>query len=117
MLATVAQATLEVEELRRSLDSCGLRYLLSIRMLVNHNRRNGMSGATTPASMSSGRGQTRLSFRNMVWAMHSESQDVLLNAASNCCSNGKMLWPEAKNLGVFLWLRSNETLVCFSRTW
>ncbi|EIW73255.1 hypothetical protein TREMEDRAFT_24795 [Tremella mesenterica DSM 1558] len=113
MLATVAQGTLEVEELRRSLDHCGLRYLLSLRFFVNYNRRASTSGANTPLSSGmSGqlRPQQRLSFRNIVWAMHSESQELLLNAATNTCMNGKMLWGEAKNLGVFLWLRSAEVV-------
>jgi len=119
MLATVAQATMEVERQRRSLDLCGLRYLLSIRMLVNQNRRAGANGIATPTSGPRSPGSdltspTRLSFRNIVWATHSESQEVLLSAATECCSNGKLLWPDAKRLGVFLWLSSSEVVVCQS---
>jgi hypothetical protein len=53
----------------------------------------------------------KISFRNIVWATHSESQDLLLSAATECCDNGKMLWPDAKRLGVFLWLKSSDTIV------
>ena len=116
MLATIAQATIEVERQRRSLDICGLRYLISIRMFMNLNRRAGASGTATPASGSdTTRGDiphsSRLSLRNIVWATHSESQEVILSAATECCSNSKMLWSDAKRLGVFLWLRSSETVV------
>lgn len=116
LLATVAQATLEMERQRRALDTCGMRYLLSIRMFANQNRRAGTSGTQTPASGTVTPGgpvptRSRLSFRNIVWAMHSESQDVLLSAATECCRDHKMLWPDAKRFGVLLWLRSRETIV------
>jgi hypothetical protein len=112
MLSTIAQATVEVEEQRRSLDICGLRYLISIRMFVNYDRLAGrVSGTATPSSIYSVRPRQRLSFRNIVWASHSESEDVLLSASIESCENGKMIWEDAKRLGVFLWLRSAETAV------
>lgn len=46
--------------------------------------------------------------------MHSDSQELLLEATSQCCKNGKMLWEDAKKLGVFLWLKSAETAVCYN---
>ncbi|WVQ76366.1 hypothetical protein IAR50_006031 [Cryptococcus sp. DSM 104548] len=116
-LATVAQVTLEAERQRRSLDICGMRYLTSIRMAVNWDRIHKTSGDVTSSSGTSlkqnpgasGRGANHLSFRNIVWAMHSESQDILMEAATQCCSNGKMVWKDAKKFGVFLWLKSAET--------
>ncbi|ODO01962.1 WD-repeat protein [Cryptococcus wingfieldii CBS 7118] len=116
-LATVAQVTLEVKRQRRSLDICGMRYLTSIRMSVNWDRIHKTSGNVTPPSGTglgqnlgaSGKGASHLSFRNIVWAMHSESQDILMEAATQCCSNGKMVWKDAKKFGVFLWLKSAET--------
>jgi hypothetical protein len=117
LLATIAQATLEIERQRRALDVNGLRYLISIRLLANQDRRTGLSGTATPASglrtPSSGASSrsSRLSFRNIVWATHSESQDILLQAATECCRDGKMVWSDAKHLGIFLWLSSTETIV------
>lgn len=116
-LAALAQATLEVEHSRRSLDICGLRYLISLRMFVNHDRLSGASGATTPAPKgglqlpSQLRPRPKISFRNIVWATHSESNEVLLQAATESCENGKMLWEDARRLGVFIWLRSPEAIV------
>ncbi|WVR03440.1 hypothetical protein IAU60_000431 [Kwoniella sp. DSM 27419] len=125
-LATVIQATLEAEEQRRSLDLCGMRYLLSLQMYVNWNRLSTTSGAMTPMNgdpmRSSGvddidghlnstgrrRGRQHFSFRNVVWATHSDSHDLLLSASTNTCRNGKMLWEDASRMGVFLWLKPGE---------
>ena len=46
----------------------------------------------------------------MVWAFHSESQDVLLEASIKACP-GKLTWENAKALGLFMWLRSPEVIV------
>lgn len=99
-------AYIKAERQRRSLDKCGLRYLISIGMAVNNVTRRADANGSTSTSEA-----MRISFRNFVWATHSESQDLLLSAATECCENGKMLWDDAKRLGVFLWLRSSETLV------
>jgi hypothetical protein len=47
----------------------------------------------------------------MVWAFHSESQGLLLDAINTAC-NGKMLWSDARALGIALWLNSTDELVC-----
>jgi hypothetical protein len=39
----------------------------------------------------------------MIWAFHSESQYLLLNASIAACS-GKMCWSDARALGVSIWL-------------
>ncbi|ORY25155.1 RAVE protein 1 C terminal-domain-containing protein [Naematelia encephala] len=115
MLATIAQATLEVEQQRRSLDISGLRYLISIRIFFNQTQRPSLSGTATPITDTHVTTETslhgaRLSFRNIVWATHSESQEMLLTAATECCLNGKMLWEDAKRYGVFLWLQSTDAI-------
>lgn len=40
---------------------------------------------------------------------------MLLSAATRCCSDGKMMWEDAKRLGVFLWLKSTEAIVSVLR--
>ncbi|WOO80078.1 Regulator of V-ATPase in vacuolar membrane protein 1 [Vanrija pseudolonga] len=117
LLAALAQATLEVEQSRRSLDLCGLRYLISIRTFVNRDRRAAgqQSGAVTPRGGVPGLPpppvtHARISFRNIVWATHSESQEVLLQAAGQACENNKMMWEDAKRLGIFLWLKSTDAI-------
>ncbi|KAK4688553.1 rabconnectin-3a, partial [Tremellales sp. Uapishka_1] len=107
-LATLAQATLEIESQRRSLDLCGLRYLISLRLFVNYNRRS-TSGTSTPRALSATESD-RISFRNIVWASHSGSQEILLSATTDCCDHKKMVWTDAQRYGVFLWLKSTETI-------
>ncbi|BEI81268.1 hypothetical protein CcaverHIS002_0204280 [Cutaneotrichosporon cavernicola] len=115
-LAALAQAVLEVEASRRSLDICGLRYLISIRAFANRDRRTALSGAATPLPIPIPEeglrptAHSRISFRNIVWATHSESQVVLLQAATASTENNKMMWEDAKRLGVFLWLRNQEEI-------
>jgi hypothetical protein len=53
----------------------------------------------------------RLRYRDMIWAFHSESQDLLLNASTAAC-NGKMCWSDARALGVSIWLNSVESMAC-----
>ncbi|KAJ3966484.1 RAVE protein 1 C terminal-domain-containing protein [Lentinula raphanica] len=110
-LIVLIQTTLEIDEQSRSLDSNGLRYLITMRSFYILNRR-----ASTPASPQSsgaiprntGR-RERLRYRDMVWAFHSESQDLLLGTSSAAC-NGKMGWSDARALGISLWLNSIESL-------
>ncbi|KAE9408257.1 WD repeat-containing protein [Gymnopus androsaceus JB14] len=110
-LIVLIQTTLEIDEQRRSLDSNGLRYLISMRSFYILNFR-----ASTPASPESsgtiprdtGR-RERLRYRDMIWAFHSESQDLLLGASSAAC-NGKMCWSDARALGISIWLNSVESL-------
>jgi hypothetical protein len=120
--------TPQIEEQQRSLDLSGLRYLTSLRFFVLWNKRTPSGTASPidttsslsdrpptpppPPPLTSGHHHERLSFRNVVWAFHSESQEILLGAAV-AASGGKMLWKDASAMGVFLWLRSTEALVSF----
>lgn len=96
-LAVAVQTTLEIEEQRRALDESGLRFLISMRSFYILNARED-SGSSS---------RQRLRYRDMVWAFHSESQDLLLAAATQACG-GKMLWNDAKAVGVFLWLATAQ---------
>lgn len=104
---------LKIDEQRRALDANGLRYVLSMRSFYILNRRI----ASDPGSPRSGGSiplQTgwrgRLRYRDIIWAFHSESQDLLLTTSAAAC-NGKMLWSDARALGVFIWLTSVDTMV------
>ncbi len=68
---------------------------------------NGVVNGATP-EMSARR--ERLRYRDMIWAFHSESQELLLNASTGACG-GKLTWPGARALGISLWLTSIESLV------
>ncbi|KAG9314237.1 RAVE protein 1 C terminal-domain-containing protein [Chiua virens] len=112
-LIVLIQTTLEMDEQRRALDANGLRYVFSMRSFYISNRRV----ASDPGSPHSGDGgiprqtgwRERIRYRDMIWAFHSESQDLLLNTSTTAC-NGKMLWSDARALGVFIWLTSVDTM-------
>ena len=53
----------------------------------------------------------RLAFRNVVWATHSDTQEILLHATTEACPGGRMLWKDASRFGLFMWLRSRESIV------
>ncbi|EMD42152.1 hypothetical protein CERSUDRAFT_110689 [Gelatoporia subvermispora B] len=110
-LLVLIQTTLEIQEQRRALDANGLRYLISMRVFYILNQR--VSQPNTPASSGAQAvrlsRRTRLRYRDMIWAFHSESQDMLLSASAAACG-GKMCWPDARALGVFIWLNSVETM-------
>ncbi|OCB85636.1 hypothetical protein A7U60_g7286 [Sanghuangporus baumii] len=118
-LSVLVQTRLEIEELRRSLDANGLRYLISMRSFFILNARAASPRFPgTPASTGSyplassprhALGRERLRFRDMVWAFHSESQEILLTASTSACG-GKMKWVDARALGVFLWLKSVDSM-------
>ncbi|KAG8746797.1 regulator of (H+)-ATPase in vacuolar membrane [Ceratobasidium sp. 428] len=111
-LIVMIQTTLEIDEQRRSLDANGLRYLISIRSFYTLNKRLESSNKALEITAVSG-GRTgkrdRLRYRDMVWAFHSESQQIMLGASTEACG-GRMTWADAKALGVFLWTRSSEDL-------
>ncbi|KAJ7099614.1 RAVE protein 1 C terminal-domain-containing protein [Mycena crocata] len=110
-LLVLIQTTLEIDEQRRALDSNGLRYLISMRSFYILNHRASAPGS--PESHGAIPRQTgrreRLRYRDMVWAFHSESQDLLLAASTAAC-NGKMCWSDARALGVSIWLNSIEAM-------
>ncbi|CAG8530036.1 3694_t:CDS:10 [Cetraspora pellucida] len=94
-LLALVDTLIQVESQKRSLDENGVRYVLFMRRYHYLNR------ATFRVS--------GLSYRDMNWAMHSDSQDLLIEY-STVASGGKILWNDARVHGIFLWLRSNESV-------
>ncbi|RIA89474.1 RAVE protein 1 C terminal-domain-containing protein [Glomus cerebriforme] len=87
----------QVENQKRSLDENGVRYVIFMRRYHYLNKIS--SGIRTPG----------LNYRDMNWALHSNSQDLLIEYSVQA-SGGKFLWKDARIHGVFLWLRSNESV-------
>ncbi|KAI7868808.1 RAVE protein 1 C terminal-domain-containing protein [Spinellus fusiger] len=46
---------------------------------------------------------------DFIWALHSQSQDLLLDRCI-CLVNNKLMWENARSLGIFLWLRKIDTV-------
>ncbi|EGO30925.1 hypothetical protein SERLADRAFT_432587 [Serpula lacrymans var. lacrymans S7.9] len=111
-LLVLIQTTLEVDEQHRALDANGLRYVMSMRSfyILNHRASSDPNSPQSKGSIPRHVGwRERLRYRDMIWAFHSESQEILLDISTTACK-GKMRWSDARALGVFLWLNSTETI-------
>lgn len=96
----------QVQRQQGSLDSNGLRYLISMRSFFIYNA-NSLRPITAPATAPS---LPRLKYRDVVWAFHSESQEILLDASVKACPD-RLTWENAKALGIFLWIKAPDVLV------
>lgn len=104
----------QIDEQRRALDANGLRYVISMRSFYILNRRVKLDSSSPQSNGAIPRQsgyRERLRYRDIVWAFHSESQELLLNTSTAAC-NGKMCWSDARALGIFVWLKSLESVVC-----
>ncbi|KAI6780306.1 Regulator of V-ATPase in vacuolar membrane protein-like protein [Emericellopsis cladophorae] len=87
-LADIVECAAFVERQRRSMDENGARFMLFFRQHALLKRR-----AT----------EIHLSWREINWAYHSTSQDILVDFVSRQ-NHGSMLWEHARESGIFMWL-------------
>ena len=92
-LADIIECVGMVEKHRRSIDDTAGRFLLFFRQYVLSNSQQGP-----------------ISWREITWAFHSQSQDILVDLVSRHFS-GKMQWQHAKESGLFMWLTDINALV------
>lgn len=57
--------------------------------------------------------QAELKSQDFIWALHSQSQDLLLERCVRLCEK-RFVWEDAKSLGIFLWLQKIDVVVSFS---
>ena len=95
-LANIVECVAAVEKHRRSMDGNAGRYLLFFRQYM---LQRGQSVGPRPG----------ISWREIVWAFHSESQDILVDLVSRSCQ-GKVLWTDARESGMFMWLTDPSAL-------
>jgi hypothetical protein len=101
---------MQAEEQRRALDENGLRYLISLRSFFILKQKVSAPGhAASGRSSAELAARERMRYRDFVWAFHSESQEILLQTALSSLE-GKLLWSDARALGIFIWLRSHDSL-------
>lgn len=96
-LADIVECVATAEKHRRSMDVNAMRYLLFFRQ---HMIRKSQLPAT----------QVNISWREMVWAYHSGSQDILVDLVSRQFQ-GRMLWEHARESGMFIWMTDLTALV------
>ncbi|KAF9886292.1 regulator of (H+)-ATPase in vacuolar membrane [Aspergillus nanangensis] len=95
-LADTIECVATVEKHRRSMDANAARYLLFFRQHMLR-RTQGVANKNT------------VSWREIVWAFHSDSQDILLDLVSRQFG-GKMLWESARESGIFMWLSDSTAI-------
>lgn len=96
-LSNIIEAVGFTEKHQRSADKLGVQYLSSLRK--RGNRLNGTDAPPRP-----------LSWREIVWAFHSNTQDILSDLTSQQYQ-GKMLWTDARDCGIFMWMTDITALV------
>ncbi len=96
LIKTIGEAVRE----HRSLDASGLRYLLALRQMLNGNEQVKAANLAT---------QNTLSYRDFLWAFHSENQETLLSAVEAAYPN-KLDWTAARSTGIFAWLKNPQAL-------
>ncbi|KAI0156401.1 RAVE protein 1 C terminal-domain-containing protein [Xylariaceae sp. FL1272] len=87
-LVDIVECAGVVEKQRRSLDENGARFMVFYRQ---HALRKGRTN------------EIHMSWREINWAYHSISQDILVDFVSRQC-HGSMLWESARESGMFMWL-------------
>lgn len=95
-LADIIECVGMAEKHRRSIDENAARYLLFWRETVMRSRQSSSSAAVT--------------WREMLWAYHSSSQDILVDIVTRQ-NKGQMTWSHARDTGVFVWLTDREALL------
>ncbi|THY98521.1 hypothetical protein D6C92_02821 [Aureobasidium pullulans] len=94
-LADIVECVGMAEKHRRSIDDNAARYLLFWRETIMRSRQSSSPAAVT--------------WREMLWAYHSSSQDILVDLITRQ-NKGQMSWSHARDAGVFVWLTDREAL-------
>ena len=89
----VTQSATMAANHQSAVDTKGMRFLLFFQQHV-------LQG--TP--------EVSLSWRDFVWAYHSASQDILVDLISRHYQ-GKLIWEDAKERGLFMWMTDPAALV------
>lgn len=98
-LADMVECVALVEKHRRSMDENGARFMLFFR-------QNALRKGRTS--------DMHLSWREINWAFHSSSQDLLVDFVSRQ-AHGEMLWEHARGSGIFMWLSDANAVVSSRR--
>lgn len=97
-LADIIECVAFVEHQRRSMDENGARFMLFFRQQALRRRHNT---------------DMHISWREINWAYHSNSQDILVDFVSRQ-NHGSMLWQHARESGIFMWLSDINAVVSIS---
>ena len=96
-LVDIVECVATVEKHRRSMDDNAARYLLFFRQHMLRRTQGILE-------------QVTISWREIVWAFHSDSHEILTDLVSKQF-HGKMLWEHARESGLFMWITDLNALV------
>ena len=102
-LANTIECVATAEKHRRSMDDNAMRYLLFFRQYL-------LLRGLTPSL------RVNVTWREIVWAYHSDSQDILVDLVSRQFQ-GRMLWSNARESGMFMWMNDLTALVSIEIQW
>lgn len=106
-LASVIECVATVSTNSRSIDINASRYLLFWRSALIRSHRPARAPSIALADSGN---PTGISWREVVFAYHSSSQDILVNLVLSSTQN-VMSWQLARQSRMFTWLTSRETLL------
>ncbi len=103
-LADLVECVAVADKHRRSMDENATRFHLFFR---RHIWRKSQGTVDDPPGVS---------WREIAWAFHSGSQDILIDLVARQ-HHGRMLWRDAREAGLFMWITDANVLVrlLFSR--
>ncbi|KAG0842100.1 hypothetical protein G6F19_001183 [Rhizopus arrhizus] len=97
-LIAMVNTIVEITNQGESIDANGARF---IALVENHFHLN--------LQLPEEQRQPNLQTRDFTWALHSQSQDLLLQKCMQLCGD-KFVWEDARSLGIFLWLQKIDTV-------
>ncbi|WEW54933.1 regulator of (H+)-ATPase in vacuolar membrane [Emydomyces testavorans] len=95
-LVDIVECVATVEKHRRSMDDNAARYLLFFRQHILRRSQRLPELST-------------VSWREIIWAFHSDSHEILADLVSRQFQ-GKMLWGNARESGLFMWITDVNAL-------
>ena len=98
-LAYIVACVATAQKHQRSMDDNAMRYLLLFQQFM-------LRKAQSPAT------NLDITWREIAWAFHSNSQDILVDLVSKQYQ-GRMLWKHARESGMFMWITEPSALASF----
>lgn len=100
-LADIIECIATAEAHHRSMDDNASRFLVFFRQGMLRKSQRGGNPHT-------------ISWREITWAFHSDSQDILVDLVSRQFQ-GHMQWEHARESGIFMWLKDASAVVSSPR--
>ncbi|KAG2218968.1 hypothetical protein INT45_008392, partial [Circinella minor] len=98
-LLAMIDTFVEISIQRESLDENGARFTALVENFFHLNKALALEEQSN-----------ELAPRDTIWALHSQSQDLLLERCLRLCG-GKLLWKDARAMGIFMWLKKSEVVI------